>query len=110
MNRLGLWRSGAALMFLMHYRIGDPIRFLLVLVTGLAHRKFQLRPGSRRGTASAARLRTIVIGFGLDFIRVLLHHVSQFVRQQRSPAGTPRIVFPLSEVDISSRGKRLGAQ
>src|SRR5262245_60127393 len=78
MNRLSLWRSGAALMFLMHYRIGDPICFLLVLVTGLAHRKFHLRPWSRRGSEGAT---PFVIGFGLDFIRVLLHHVSQFVSQ-----------------------------
>src|SRR5262249_53762821 len=81
MNRLSLWRSGAALMFLMHYRIGDPICFLLVLVTGLAHRKLHLRPWSRRGSASATPLKSFVIGFGLDFIRVLLHHVSQFVSQ-----------------------------
>src|SRR5262245_22889 len=97
-------------MFLVHYRAGDPIRFLLILVTRLAHREFQLRPGTRRSTAGATSLRTFVIGFGLDFIRVLLHHMSQFMSKQLTPARACRVVLPLPEVDISPRGKRLGAQ
>src|SRR5262245_65101555 len=97
-------------MFLVHYRAGDPIRFLLILVTRLAHREFQLRPGTRRSTAGATSLRTFVIGFGLDFIRVLLHHMSQFMSKQLTPAGTTRVVFSLPKVNVPSGGKRLGAQ
>src|SRR5262249_4585461 len=69
MNRTRFRRSGAALLFPVHYGAGDSIGFLLVLIPRLAHRKFHLRSWSRRGTASATSLRTFVIGFGLDFIR-----------------------------------------
>ena len=35
MNRLRLRRSGAALLFPVHYRAGDSIRFLLIAAAGL---------------------------------------------------------------------------
>ena len=40
MNRIRLRRSGAALLFPVHHCIGDSIRFLLVLVAGLALRRY----------------------------------------------------------------------
>ena len=48
MNRLRLKRSGAVLSFLVHDRIGYPIRLVLKLVAGLAHREFQLVLGATR--------------------------------------------------------------
>jgi hypothetical protein len=35
MNRLRLRRSGAALLFPVHYRAGDSIRFLLIAAAGI---------------------------------------------------------------------------
>jgi hypothetical protein len=81
MNRLRLRRSVAALLFPVHHRVGDSIRFLLVLVAGLAHREFHLRPGNGKRAAPTAGSRNFVIGFGLDFIRVLLHHMGQLMGQ-----------------------------
>src|SRR5215831_2168536 len=78
-DRRGVRRLGAALLFVMHHRACDAIRFLFIEVARLADGELHLR-ASDAAPAGATRVTAVVIHLGLNGGRVLLHHMRQFMR------------------------------
>src|SRR5215472_10585870 len=97
-------RTGAALLFLVHHRARDAIRFLFIEVARLADGELHLR-ASDAAPAGATRVTAVVIHLGLNGRRVLLHDMCQLVRQELTPARASRVVLSLPEVDVASRSE-----